>query len=386
MYQFTVKCFSLIAFSCLLGLCIYAQDSITVDYLLDRIETQQLKQNNYFLDGIFPSYINASRKFKTKKKDNTIFYNALVAYTLKENYNKFSPEQKIICDSIIARSVKASVHFKNKNRNTYNFWRTDTATKFHYSWWLPIFEGKKSLPDDMDDAVLCLIMNAENKDSAEALHRLMQSYINSKPPLKTTYKVYKNDSVYSTWFGKKFPVVFDVSVMCNVLSFVQQNNLQWTKADSASLQYIIKTIERNDIIKHPSFVSPYYGNTSIILYHIARLMSIKPINELENIKPQLVAIANQYLQSSDNMFEKIMLSSALIKWNEKPASLNINTKDVTGIERNDLPFFTGNIPSYFKQPWKENFISLRLLMYNHYCPAWNDCLVLEYLLLNYNNK
>ncbi|HYJ62673.1 MAG TPA: hypothetical protein VEV62_02935, partial [Parafilimonas sp.] len=39
-----------------------AQDSITVDYLLDKIETQQLKRNNYFLDGIFPSYISASRK------------------------------------------------------------------------------------------------------------------------------------------------------------------------------------------------------------------------------------------------------------------------------------------------------------------------------------
>ena len=46
---------------------------------------------------------------------------------------------------------------------------------------------------------------------------------------------------------------------------------------------IIKTIQRNDIVKHPAFISPYYGNTSIILYHIARLMSIKPINELEAI-------------------------------------------------------------------------------------------------------
>ena len=85
----------------------------------------------------FPSYINACRKFKTKKKDNTIFYNTLVAYALKDNYSKFSSEQKIICDSIIARSIRASVYFKNKTRNTYNFWRTDTATKFHYSWWLP---------------------------------------------------------------------------------------------------------------------------------------------------------------------------------------------------------------------------------------------------------
>ena len=106
---------------------------------------------------MFPSYIHASRKFKTKKKDNTIFYNTLVAYVLKDNYSSFSPEQNIICDSIIARSTKASKYFKNKTRNTYNFWRTDTATKFHYSWWLPILNGNSALPDDMDDTVLGFI-------------------------------------------------------------------------------------------------------------------------------------------------------------------------------------------------------------------------------------
>jgi hypothetical protein len=363
-----------------------AQDSITVDYLLDKIETQQLKRNNFFIEGVFPSYICASQKFKTKKKDNTIFYNTLIVYALKENYNKLSPEQKVIGDSIIARSIKASSYFKNKNRNTYNFWRTDTATKFHYSWWLPIFKGNSSLPDDMDDTVLGLLMNTDNKDSAEALHYLMQSYINSKPPLKTTYKIYRNDSAYSTWFGKKFPVVFDVSVMCNVLAFIQQNKLEWTKADSASLQYILKTIQRNDIVKHPAFVSPYYGNTSIILYHLARLMSIRPINELEVIKPQLISLANQQLQSSQNVFEKIMLSSALIKWDQRPQRLHINVQEFKGIVQNNLPFFIGSIPSYFKQPWKEKFIGLRLLMYNHYCPAWNDCLLLEYLLLSKNQQ
>jgi len=294
-----------------------AQDSITLDYLLDKIETQQLKHNDFFIEGVFPSYINASRKFKTKKKDNTIFYNTLVVYTLKNNYSKFNHEQKIIVDSIIARSEKASKYFKNKTRNTYNFWRTDTATKFHYSWWLPILNGNSALPDDMDDTVLGLLMNNENKDSAEEFHQFMQAYINSKPPLKTTYKIYKNEPAYSTWFGKKFPVVFDVSVMCNVLSFVQENNLQWTKADSASLQYIIKTIQRDDIEKHPAFVSPYYANTSIILYHLARLMDIKPINELEKIKPKLIQIANERLHETDNMFEKIMLSLALIKWNQQ---------------------------------------------------------------------
>ncbi|HEY2726640.1 MAG TPA: hypothetical protein VGI61_05675 [Parafilimonas sp.] len=364
----------------------YSQGSITVDYLLDKIETQQLKHNDSFIEGVFPSYINASRKFKTKNKDNTIFYNTLIVYTLKDNYSEFNHEQQIICDSIITRSQRSSAYFKNKIRNTYNFWRTDTATKFHYSWWLPILNGNNALPDDMDDTVLGLLMNNENKDSAEALHQLMQAYINNRPPLKTTYKIYENNAAYSTWFGKKFPVVFDVSVMCNVLSFVQENNLQLTKADSASLQYIIKTIQRNDIVRHPAFVSPYYANTSIIIYHLARLMSIKPINELENIRPQLIQIANGYLQATDNIFEKIMLSSALIKWGQKPQQLNVNINECREIEQNDLPFFIGNIPSYFNRSIKGKFIDLHLLMYNHYCPAWNDCLLLEYLLLRQNSK
>lgn len=376
--------FCVFVFSWLIFLSFNAQgqDSLTIDYLLDKIEAPQLKHNDYFLDGIFPSYINASRKFKTKKKDNTIFFNALIAYTLKENYNKLSPEQKITCDSIVARSIKASSYFKNKTRNTYNFWRTDTATKFHYSWWLPLFKGNSSLPDDMDDTVLSLLMNDEHKDSAEALHQLMQFYINSNPPLKTAYKIYSYDSAYSTWFGKKMPVVFDVSVMCNILSFVQQENLQWSKADSATLQHIIKTIQRNDIVKHPAFVSPYYANTSIILYHIARLMSIKPIDELEKIKPRLIQLANEKRQSTNNLFEKLILSSALMKWNQSPAPLNISIKNLKEIEQNNLPFFIGNIPSYFNRSIKGKFTDLRLLMYNHYCPAWNDCLLLEYLLLS----
>ncbi|MGN6352264.1 MAG: hypothetical protein ACTHLB_02695, partial [Parafilimonas sp.] len=185
-------------------------------------------------------------------------------------------------------------------------------------------------------------------------------------------------------FGKKFPVVFDVSVLCNILSFVQQYNLQWTKADSASLQHIITTIQRNDIVKHPAFVSPYYANTSIILYHLARLMSIQPIHELETIKLQLVQIANERLLSTNNSFEKIILNITLIKWGQSPPPLHLSKKDFKNIEQNDLPFFIGNIPSYFKRSIKGKFTDLRLLMYNHYCPAWNDCLLLEYLLLTSN--
>ena len=115
-------------------------------------------------------------------------------------------------------------------------------------------------------------------------------------------------------------------------------------------------------------------------------MAIKPVPALEQLKPGLVALARERVQSSNNMLEKIILTIALLKWNENPPVLNLTTNDVRDIETNDLPFFIGNIPSYFKQPWKEDFMGLRLLMYYHYCPAWNDCLLLEYLTLKMKDQ
>jgi hypothetical protein len=111
-------------------------------------------------------------------------------------------------------------------------------------------------------------------------------------------------------------------------------------------------------------------------------MSIKPIEELEKIKPQLIKLANEELQSTNNLFKKIILSIALIKWNQQPQQLYINANELKNIEQNNMPFFIGNIPSYFNRSIKGKFTDLRLLMYNHYCPAWNDCLLLEYLLLS----
>jgi len=72
----------------------------------------------------------------------------------------------------------------------------------------------------------------------------------------------------------------------------------------------------------------------------------------------------------------------LIKWNQSPPQLNITAEEIKNIEQNNLPFFIGNIPSYFNRCLKGKFIDLHSLMYNHYCPVWNDCLLLEYLLLS----
>jgi len=159
--------------------------------------------------------------------------------------------------------------------------------------------------------------------------------------------------------------------------------LQWTKADSASLEVIVKTIQNNYHIAEPIYASPYYGKTSIILYHIARLMSIKEIPQLEALKTKLITDAVNELPNSKNILEKVILSTAILKWGYSPPVTGLpTTTDIeTKIETNDFAFFIGNVPSYFHDMFRKYATTNHMGLFYHYCPAWNDMLLLEYLVL-----
>lgn len=362
-----------------------AQDSAHIHFLLKRIGEQQVKQDDYFLTGIFPSYFSNKEKFSDRKKDNNIFFNGLIDYTLKEIKPLMNEEDQLLVDSILENSKPLYSKFNNqKGRNTYNFWRTDSAHKYPYASFLKLFGKKITLPDDMDDTVLSLLALDADDSTAEEVHQLMQLFVNSDTnKVRSVINEYDNLPAYSTWFGKKLPVVFDVSVLCNVLSFVEKYNLQWTKADSASLEVIIKTIQNNYHITEPIYASPYYGKTSIILYHIARLMSIKKIPQLEALKTKLITDAVNEFSNSDNILEKIILGTAILKWGYSPPVTGLPSSDdiEMKIEKNDFAFFIGNVPSYFNDMFRKYATKNHMGLFYHYCPAWNDMLLLEYLVL-----
>lgn len=362
-----------------------AQDSTLIHYLIERISEQQIKKDGYFLRGIFPSYISNKKKFSENKKDNNIFFNGLIDYTLNEIKPLMNQHDQLLIDSILYNAKQLYPKFKNqKGRNTYNFWRTDTIHEYPYASFLKLFGKKITLPDDMDDTVLSMLALDAEDSTAEQVHLLMQLFVNADTNrVRSVIKEYDGLPAYSTWFGKKFPVVFDVSVLCNILSFVQKYNLQWTIADSASLEVIVKTVENNYHITKPVYASPYYGKTSIILFHIARLMSIKEIPKLEALKTKFITDAVNELSHSDNVMERIILSIAIMKWGYDPPVVGLpSVNDVeTKIEKNDFVFFIGNVPSYFHNVFRKYATTNKLGLFYHYCPAWNDVLLLEYLVL-----
>jgi len=247
-----------------------------------------------------------------------------------------------------------------------------------------LFSKKVTLPDDMDCTALSLLALGANDSTAESIHVLMQAFVNnSSKTVRSVIPAFDTLGAYSTWFGIKFPVVFDMSVLCNVLAFVNAYNLPWKKADSASLEVIVKTIQNDYHISKPVYVSPVYPKTSLILYHIARLMNVKKIPQLESLKIKLVADAARELLLTDNFMEKVILNIAMLKWGYRPPDLILpaSREIVKKVEHNNFSFFIANLPSYFKDFLKLLATKKHLGFYNYFCPAFNDALLLEYLVL-----
>lgn len=368
----------------LLQVAAIAQHDSLVHHFLKRIEDQQKKSGEFFIDKIFPSYISNSETFSKRKKDNNIFYNGLIIYTLEKAKTHIVGTDRRLVEKIINDARKPFPKFQNQRRPTYNFWRTDSAYAFPYTWWIKLLNQNAAPPDDMDDSVFGEFAIDEGHEYARQLHFLMQRYVNVDTiKFKSIEKKYKHIRFYSTWFGKNFPVVLDVSVLCNILAFVQEDNLKWTRVDSASLHLIREAIDNNDIVDRPLSVSPYYGKTSIILYHLARLMAVNPIPELEEIKPKLQELALHQFHKTHHFLEKIILASALMKWGYTAPEIELSSVHhlEKETEHSNFPFFIGNIPSYFAAGKREFLTKNKIGLFYHYCPAFNDALLIEYLTL-----
>ncbi|MEP6846875.1 MAG: hypothetical protein ABI861_12765, partial [Panacibacter sp.] len=116
----------------------------------------------------------------------------------------------------------------------------------------------------------------------------------------------------------------------------------------------------------------------------ARLMSVKNIPELAALKIKLVSDAAKELAQTKNILEKIILSSTILKLGYEPPVINIEEADIERqVEQNDFCFFVGNVPSYFKNLSKAFATTNNIGFFYHYCPAYNDALLLEYLVLKY---
>ncbi len=370
-------------FFCFTSVFVTAQDDLPL-YLLHRIEALQVKEDGVFPKGSIPSYRTYALNKDRQKADPNPFYTGLVAMTLRDLRPMLTAEQAVIADRIILNAAPSLKLYKNKKRETYNFWAAGERKIFPNSGWMNWFDKSQSLPDDMDDTVIILLALQADNSIAKQVHDTMQLFANNaSKKVNNTYKAYRNIGAYSTWFGKKMPIDFDICVLSNILYYVQRYELPWTHADSASLELITKVITEKKHLQNAAYVAPHYSRLPVILYHISRLMQVKPIVPLEKLKPQLVKEAEEALAGADSFMDQLILSTALLRWGVLPvvAKSHEGKSIMQMVEENDFSFFIANMASMLPDPLKQWMSVTGAGKFYYDCPAYNNLLFLEYLLL-----
>jgi hypothetical protein len=361
-----------------------ANDSTYEKKLMERIYTAQSTGTGYFAKGLFPSYREYYFNRGTYKNDDNIFFTALVAFTLQHLKPGLRTDSKILLDSIISKASPVYKKFQNRRGlPIYSFWMTSPKKYFPNTHWLSFFKTN-ALPDDLDcSAVVLQATNAPYADVNE-MHRYIQNFTNKKSKkVVSTFKAYKKLPAYSTWLSHKVPIDFDICALANLLVLVHKYKLDYTAADSASLQLISESIRNRHYQTHSEIISPYYNKTAVILYHISRLMSSKFIPELEQFKSQLIADAEISYRLADNFLDKIILSTSLLRWGivSPMKDLESELKLYCQVPDKQFVFFVANMAAMLPNPLTRFMIRSNIGRFDYYCPAYNDVLVLENLVL-----
>ena len=367
-----------------------AGDSTFIPLLFQRLLDKQITQTDFFVEGSYPSFRQRGER-QELKSDNNTFYTALIAYTLQNLKPYLTNDEKIVSDTIINRAKKAFAYFKNtKGRLTYNFWRTDRGKDFFPNdKILNKLKNKLALADDLDDTSIILALLNIDDSTAEKSHQLMQEFANGKyATIKNTFKNYQNVAAYSTWYGKKMPVDFDFGVHCNILSFVNKYHLNWSRTDSLTYELILDMIDKNYYNQSPKYISPYYSYTPVLLYHIGRLFESNQLFELEKRKNKFTIDVTKSFEKADNALSKVISLSTLYKLNIPAPSFELTESDVNGgLNNTDFVYYTGHLFAHLNNTIKKITNSLSsTTQFKWYCASFNDCLLLEYLILKHRKK
>jgi len=360
-----------------------SNDSALINSLIKEIAAMQVKQDDgEFYAGMFYGFRECGGFPHNYQPDNTIFFTAIAAFALRNMSPYLSNENRAIAKDIITKAAKTYPHFKNRKGNPfYNFWPTYSPILPH-TYYFKYLKGVFGQGEDIDDTVM-IMMTSENDDSTnEVLKKRIIDVSNlSRKKIISTFKKYRSFPAYSTYLGFKMTPDFDFAVHCNVLYYMLDKRLPFTRQDTATMNLIEAMIKNRDYMKSPVYISPYYVKTSVLLYHVARLMGAFNIPQLEKYKAQLVADMRTELDRSTNVMDHIILRTSLLRLKAEAPPLSLNSIDeFDRSNQKKFIFFQARAAFSYPTPFKQIFLHFSYINYYFYCPAYNKTLWLEYLV------
>ena len=348
----------------------------SVDSLLHAITNLQTSESSFYHKGMFSS----QRGKHKRKEDDNIFFTSLIAFTLENIKENLSLPDRELSDSICRKAISNYSFYKDGNgMSTYNFWQTNPPRFFPNSNYLARHKYF-NIPDDADCTALIYLTDTSLKNKSEWLKDKLAQHANlTTSKIKSTYKKYRNYKGYSTWCGKKMPIEFDICVQTNILYFVFENKLKLNANDSATISLIKSMVMSDEYLRDSYFVSPSYKKPSIILYHLARLLGMFNIPELEDCREKIKTDIEKQLEKENGFMERVILSSSLIRMGGSPKPV-IYRKSIEK-EVNNFVFFDADLFSPYARPSLKFVSKSKLFAVPFCCKAYSLALLLEYEML-----
>ena len=356
-------------------------DSLIHALLLD-IQSMQVKTDGEFYAGSFPTYRECGGAPHNYQPDNTVFYTAITAFALRNMIPYLNEDDKEIAQDIITKIQKIYPLYRNKHGYPYyGFWATNDPIMPH-TYYFKYLKQVFGQGEDADDTVMILMTDSTNdKDVTDLKQRLIDVANLSRQKIIATYKKYRNIPAYSTYLGSRTVPDFDFAVQCNILYFVLDKKLPFEKQDSATLHLITEMVRNREYMAAPVYISPYYVRSSILIYHVVRLMNSFHVPELDQYKQQLIADAQKEFDASTNVMDKILLSTSLMQLGAKPELPPFTSiTEFENTNQKQFVFFQARAAYSYPTPLKQMMLHFSYINYYFYCPAYYKILWLENLV------
>lgn len=348
----------------------------TIKHFIDKIESLQSQGDKYFPEGIFPAFRDNSI-IGYNRPDTTIFFSAIIAFTLQSISDEADNETVIKIRNICSKVIQNYPAFQNKDGlKTYNFWKTKPSKHFPNGHIFRHFEHFR-IPDDVDDTAFVYLTSDPEEAEIKWLHEKLKLHANgTKHWIRNTYPEYRHLKAYSTWFGKNMYIEFDVCVLSNLLYFVFNSKLLLNEHDNASLSYIKSVIETNRYLDVPFRCAHQYPRTPLIIYHVSRLIAAFNPELLKPVREKLINDTKELLGKTQSPMDRVLLSTSLIR-------LGVQTERIA-VERytqndfNGFYFFIAGLLTAYENKLLYNISSHPIFHMHWLCEAHNWTLLAEY--------
>lgn len=353
---------------------------MAVGKIVEKIASLQSGGEKYFPPGLFPAY-RTNSFLGYRRPDTNLFFSVISAFTL-QTISRHIADRKLLdlIEDIKGKVVANFPDFQNKDGlKTYNFWRNNPSGHFPNGYLLRHFDHFR-IPDDADDTAMVYLTGAPTKEELSWLKDKLAAHANgTKRKVRNTYPEYSGLNAYSTWFGKDMYIEFDACVLSNVLYCLYYYKLPFNQHDQDSLMYIRSVIESGRYRSEPFRCAHQYPRTSLIIYHVARLIAEFDPLILKKIKPGLIETSQSLLEKDVHPMDRILLSTSLLRFGIKPAPVDIGK--YTAAEFEGFWFFIAGMLTGVEHGWFYKAARSRLFHMQWECEAHCWTLLAEYAVL-----